>query len=150
MFFIIASGEGKMKTVHKFFQYNFNMVKVLAILKNWGPFTLIVVVIFIFSSIPKRELPDLAQADIVIKKGAHMVGYFLLALSSWYGLRWDKKKWWLAWLMAVIYACTDEFHQSFVPGRTALLSDVAIDSIAAGVAIFIKYVLTKYRFPGLN
>ena len=114
-------------------------------LKNWGPFLLIVVLIFIFSSIPKHDLPDLAQSDLMVKKGEHMLGYFLLALTFWYGLSWDKERWWLAWMVAVLYAITDEFHQSFIPGRTPLPGDVAIDSIAAGLGILVGFVMTKIK-----
>ena len=37
-------------------------------------------------------------------------------------------------LVAVLYACSDEWHQSFVPGREGRLRDVGIDSIGAVVA----------------
>ena len=124
--------------------YNYYMNRALTFLYRWGPFFLIIAVIFYFSNIPKAVMPDLQQWDFTIKKGGHMVGYASLALAGWHGLRWDKKKWWLAWLIASLYAVTDEFHQSFIPGRTALVSDVAIDSIAAAVSIFIKQVITKY------
>ena len=33
-----------------------------------------------------------------------------------------------AWLIGTAYALTDEFHQSFVPGRSCELRDVVIDS----------------------
>ena len=41
-----------------------------------------------------------------------------------------------AWFLTVSYAAIDEWHQSFQPGRTALLSDVVID--ACGAAVFSK------------
>ncbi len=43
--------------------------------------------------------------------------------------------------LTVLYACSDEWHQSFVPGRSALLSDVLIDS--AGALIPALFVLGK-------
>ncbi len=46
-----------------------------------------------------------------------MTGYGLLALSYWFGFKFDRKKGWLVWLMALLYAASDEFHQSFTPGR---------------------------------
>ena len=33
--------------------------------------------------------------------------------------------------MTVFYACSDEFHQLFIPGRAGLVSDVLVDSIGA-------------------
>jgi VanZ family protein len=36
-------------------------------------------------------------------------------------------------LIAVIYAATDEFHQSFSPGRHPRATDVLIDSLGAAI-----------------
>jgi VanZ family protein len=123
------------------------MSKVFSVIKLWGPFFLIIFLIFIFSSIPERNLPELGlgQGDLLFRKGGHMVGYCLLALTFWYGMRWDRKRWWFAWMVAVLYAFADEFHQSFVPGRTPLLGDVAIDSVAAGLGLFFRYVMMKFK-----
>jgi len=121
------------------------MGKKLIVLNRWGPFLLIIVLIFIFSSIPKYRLPDLAQNDFTLKKGGHILGYCLIALTFWYGFKWEKKRWWLVWIVAVLYAISDELHQSFVPGRTPSLEDVAIDSFAAGLGLLIGYVMVKFK-----
>ena len=55
-----------------------------------------------------------------------MTGYGLLAGAYWYGLGFDRKKSWLAWLLAVLYAATDELHQSFTPGRHPSPVDVLL------------------------
>ena len=68
-----------------------------------------------------------------------MLGYALLSLSYWHGLNWDKKRGWWAWIFAVIYAVTDEFHQSFVPGRHPSAFDVILfDATGAAIALWIK------------
>ena len=36
-------------------------------------------------------------------------------------------------VIAGLYAVSDEFHQSFIPGRTPLISDVAIDTLGAAL-----------------
>ena len=36
-----------------------------------------------------------------------------------------------AWLVATLYAMTDEWHQSFVPGRGPAIHDVILDSSGA-------------------
>ena len=100
-------------------------------------------VIFAFSSIPSKMMPKFPWDDLIVKKGGHMLGYGLLALSYSYGLRWDKKRLCLAWLLAILFAITDEFHQSFVPGRNPSIVDVGIDSTGAGLALFILYILLK-------
>jgi VanZ family protein len=82
------------------------------------------IVIFVFSSQPGDNLPDFYNWDYFIKKSSHMFGYGLLALSYLHLLKYDGRKYWLAWLMAVVYAATDEFHQSFVPGRGPSVIDV--------------------------
>jgi hypothetical protein len=50
-------------------------------------------------------------------------------------------------IVGSIYACTDEMHQSFIPGRNAETRDVIIDScgIFAGIVVaFILIILTRY------
>ena len=53
-----------------------------------------------------------------------MLGYGLLALAYRYGMRLQKRSCWLALLFAILYAISDEFHQSFVPGRHPSWVDV--------------------------
>jgi VanZ family protein len=76
--------------------------------------------------------------DYWIKKGSHMLGYGLLALTYWHGLGRDRKHWWLAWLLAILYAITDEFHQSFVAGRHRSSLDVILfDSTGSLIALWL-------------
>jgi VanZ family protein len=93
---------------------------------RWFPAIVVMVIIFGFSSIPSQEMPSFGLLDLVVKKGSHMLGYGLLALAFWYSLRFDKHLWWLALLLAVLYAASDEYHQSFVPGRHPSWVDVFI------------------------
>ena len=96
------------------------------------------IIIFIFSSQPSTELPNFDWADTMIKKGGHVIGYAILALSYWYAFRMRENKRWLAWLLAVLYALTDEFHQSFVPGRHSSIWDVLIfDNFGAMTSLWI-------------
>ncbi len=81
---------------------------------RWLPAVVVMAAIFGLSSIPSNEMPSFG---LVVKKGSHMLGYGLLALTYWYGLYFNKHHWRLAFLLALLYAITDELHQSFVPGR---------------------------------
>ena len=65
-----------------------------------------------------------------------MIGYALLALSYLRAFDGKIDKWKLIWLLAILYAASDEFHQSFVAGRGATLMDVGIDSIGAGLGLW--------------
>lgn len=110
---------------------------------------MMMLVIFAFSSIPSKEMPNFSWADLIVKKGGHMLGYGVLALSYSYGLKGDQKQWWLSWLLAVLFSMTDEYHQSFVPGRHPSIVDVGIDSIGAGLALSIKYIWLKRHSQGM-
>jgi len=108
------------------------------ILPRWLPALLMMLIIFLFSSQPSSELPDFNWADTIVKKGGHLVGYAILALSYWYAFRMQQDKRGLAWLLAVLYALTDEFHQSFVPGRHSTIWDVLIfDNLGAMLSLWI-------------
>jgi VanZ family protein len=110
----------------------------LSIVPRWFPALLVMLAIFSFSSRPASSLPDFLGWDYFIKKTGHMIGYGLLALSYFHLLNYNRERYWLAWLMAMLYALTDEFHQSFVPGRGASIYDVIIfDNLGAIIALWI-------------
>ena len=112
-------------------------------LRCWWPAVVMMLVIFAFSSIPSRELPNFSWADLFVKKGGHMLGYALLALAYARALGWDRKRWWLPWVLAILFAATDEFHQSFVPGRHPSPVDVGIDAAGGGLGLLAWYGLIK-------
>jgi VanZ family protein len=47
----------------------------------------------------------------------------------------------LAWVLAVAYGLTDEFHQSFVPDRNGRLDDVVTDAIGAAVGVVVAWLV---------
>ena len=111
---------------------------------RWIPALLVMGVIFWFSSQPGDALPDFDWADRIIKKGGHMLGYGLLAFWVWYVLGLNPKKRWLAWLFAVLYAATDEFHQSFVPYRGPSVWDVLVfDNVGALLSLWVMERFTR-------
>ncbi len=66
--------------------------------------------------------------DAIFKKSAHAVAYGILWWMWW---RASGRRSGLALLMTVLYAFSDEWHQSFVPGRHAQLFDVGVDTFGA-------------------
>jgi VanZ family protein len=113
------------------------MSKTLQIVLRWLPALLVMLMIFLFSARPSSDLPDFGWADRIIKKTGHIIGYALLALSYWQVFQFKRGKQWLAWAFAILYAVTDEFHQSFVPGRGASVWDVVIfDNLGALVSLY--------------
>jgi VanZ family protein len=105
-------------------------------------------IIFSLSSIPSQTLPDFGSHDLLVKKFGHAAGYALLASSFRWGLgRYELKTIALAWLLAVVYAASDELHQAFVPGRMASLVDVGIDAGGAVIGLLPSLYLWL-RTPG--
>jgi VanZ family protein len=120
------------------------MCKTNHILPRWLPALMMMLIIFSFSSQPSSDLPNFNWADEIVKKGGHIVGYAMLALSYWYALRMQSGQRWLAWLLSVLYALTDELHQSFVPGRYASIWDVLIfDNFGVVISLWLPSVPTK-------
>jgi VanZ family protein len=88
-------------------------------------------------------LPGASDATLVflhyfIRKCGHFAEYFVLSLLILRAIRAGRSGSRFGWAVAAIalvagYASLDEFHQSFVPGRTAAVSDVLLDT-AGGVA----------------
>jgi hypothetical protein len=82
-------------------------------------------VIFAFSARPGSGGRDLGWAFVA--KGAHLFEYGVLFLLARRVLPGDGK----ALLFCLAYAASDEWHQSFVPGRGPSPVDVLIDGLGA-------------------
>jgi VanZ family protein len=94
--------------------------------------------IFIFSSLPTSRVPDFGEWDLLIKKGGHALGFGMLGLTYAYALpaRLSRgQRWILSLFMVVLFALSDEFHQSFVEGRNSSLVDVLIDTTGAVIML---------------
>lgn len=130
------------------------------LIRLWGPAIVVMAVIFLLSATPSSELPNFGENDTLVKKGAHMLGYALLTLSYVRGvsriLAEGKQTWKVVLLalgLAALYAVSDEYHQSFVPGRHSRWADVGIDAIGGTVGLILWGLLpglrraTAFRLP---
>lgn len=84
------------------------------------------------------------QVDGVVRTCAHfseyaVLGVWLTLLLNGIGLRWP----WLAWLAGAVFAVTDEWHQSYTPGRICAPEDVLVDSL--GVLLGVTLTTLIYR-----
>ena len=93
------------------------------------------------SSLPGVKL-ELSFFHNFLRQAAHFFVFFVLALLllnafRLSGLSFNSSALYTL-LIAVIYAALDEYHQSFVPGRTAELKDVFVDSlgIISGIGFY--------------
>jgi VanZ family protein len=89
----------------------------------------------------------------LIRKSAHFTEYFIFALLLFRGVRRGRAGWRWSWglsalLIAAVYACVDEFHQSFVPSRTSSPWDSLLDSVGAFVAVIFLFLWFRWRSHG--
>ena len=107
---------------------------------RWLAVLLWIVVIFLLSTehFSARHTPVASDMlRFLIRKAAHWSEYFILAFLLMRALSANsdeteaKRQVVLSVLVAVVYAVTDEWHQSFVPSREAKLTDVGIDALGA-------------------
>jgi VanZ family protein len=85
----------------------------------------------------------------LVRKAAHISAYFILGILLFnllkeYGLG-VKKMIFASIAIAMLYACTDEVHQVFVPGRSGEVRDVLIDTAGAAVGV-VMYAALSSRF----
>jgi VanZ family protein len=99
-------------------------------------------VIFFFSSIP--DLKSGLEYDFFLRKMAHITEYFIFTFLLYRAFKgsFEINLFRLFMYPAVIsflYAISDEFHQSFVVGRTCTIRDVLIDGVGIiGFCILIR------------
>lgn len=69
------------------------------------------------------------QVDGAVRAAAHFSEYAILGALLLLVFRCIKvRNLWLPWLTGTLYALTDEWHQSFSPGRVCDMTDVFIDA----------------------
>jgi VanZ family protein len=98
----------------------------------WLPVLAWAALIFAFSSVPSLGT-GLGGWDLVLRKLAHVAEYAVLGalLARAVGAAW------VAFALGVLYAASDEVHQSFVAGRAGRPLDVAIDAVGVGLGIVV-------------
>ena len=140
------------------------MTKLRAFLKFWLPVLLWMALIFSASSdshsyqhssrffepflhwlFPNMSSDHIEAIHHFIRKCGHLMEYAVLALLLWRALHLSKNNlpdW--SWpkvggtlLIVFLYAASDEFHQSFVPTRTARVSDLFIDTAGGTLGLLV-------------
>jgi len=106
--------------------------------------------IFFFSGIP--SLSSGLKEDFILRKTAHAGEYAVLAYLFYNVFRRRTGPVWfvilISGLCALVYAFTDEIHQTFVPGRSGNLFDVGIDSI--GITVGLLLILLVWFFKRIK
>ena len=110
------------------------MSGVARLASTWVPPLVWMAVIFAFSS--RHGGGHLPAAEVALRKLGHVAGYVVLTLLLLRAVHRAElgAAMPVAIVAALAYAVSDEWHQSFVPGRTATPRDVAIDGFGIALA----------------
>lgn len=101
-------------------------------IKYWLPVIFSSLAILFFSSLPGKNIPSLFNGQAIIFHIAeYLVWAFLLsrAIKECYSASGRIKRLLLVCFLTLVFGGGDEFYQSFIPGRTPDLLDVAIDGV---------------------
>lgn len=109
------------------------------------------------NSLTKQQIEDIVEnMTVIVRKGAHFTAYaflgLLLALLLGQYNIFGLKQLLLSVFTAFLYACSDEFHQTFVKGRSGELRDVGIDTAGAlcGALFIIAITVLIHKRRDLN
>ena len=113
-----------------------------ALLRSIAPLLLMGVIFYLSA---QSSTGEHAWWDVVLRKLGHVAGYALLTTLWWWALRGvTARPLLIAVCISFAYACTDEFHQTFVHGRTGTPVDVLIDSIGMAIAaLVIRRIISR-------
>jgi len=139
----------------------------LRIVKVWWPAVLWMLVIFMLSTeffsgsntssllqpllaalFPQLSVEHIETIHSLLRKLAHWFGYFILGLLTMRSMRaqfsFQQPERLVAYslIFAIFYAAADEWHQSFVPSRSASIFDVLLDNFGAFCGVFFYRKLT--------
>lgn len=106
--------------------------------------SIVKVVVDDYKELPaKKQMSILDKAHHIVRKTAHFVIYTMLGVCA--SCTVGKRKllsrgslWTL--VFCFLYACSDEIHQNFVPGRACMFTDVLIDTSGALLGIIVSIV----------
>jgi VanZ family protein len=115
----------------------------MAALRRFGPPVALMGLIFFLSAQPHLS-SGLGVWDLIGRKIVHATEYGLLFTLWWRALGWGAPRApLLAAAIAIGYAATDEFHQTFVAGRHGSPVDVLIDA----TGVLIAWLVLRRRGP---
>jgi hypothetical protein len=112
--------------------------------RYWLPALCWMALIFFLSSLQGSSLSDFGSFDFFVKKGAHITEYailYLLLFRALHSVMITRTAFIFSAVIGVLYAISDEYHQTFVPLREGRVRDVIIDSIG----IFLMYLFLRHR-----
>ena len=108
----------------------------MSLVKRFAPPLLLMGLIFFLSAQPDLS-SGLGNWDLFLRKAGHMAEYGLLWFLWWRALGYGHVG--PAIAITLLWAASDEYHQSFVDGRHGSPWDVAIDAVGVGLALLVAW-----------
>ncbi len=99
---------------------------------------------------PQAGDETLITFHFLLRKAGHFTEYAILALLAARAFRTStrdllRSRWfWVSLVLVIAYSLSDEFHQSFVPSRTASIYDSMIDSVG-GLTTLVLLALRRRK-----
>ena len=143
-------------------------------LSRYGPLIVWAILIFIGSSdllsashtgafltrplhwlFPNASEPTLATIHFILRKAGHFTEYAILAFLAARAFRTSlnqflRSRWfWVSLIFVIVYSLSDEFHQSFVPSRTASIYDSMIDTFG-GLTMLVFLAIRQRDGTGIG
>lgn len=122
--------------------------RILKLFNLWLPVVFWALIIFSFSAQTTPSISEVHWQDFIFKKTIHMIEYGIFA-TLWFrafkGSGIEKiRALYYSFFLASFYGASDEFHQSFTPGREPRLRDTMIDAFGAFIfLLFIEKILPR-------
>ena len=93
------------------------------------------------------DISDTEKVSFIVRKCAHVSEFFILGilvinLVSKYNV---KHIYLISFIICVLYASSDEFHQLFVPGRSGQVTDIFIDMIGVVLGLLLVFLIRCFR-----
>jgi VanZ family protein len=113
---------------------------------------------YFFRPLMRWLFPEMSEEKVelihfLVRKTAHFVEYAVLGCLAWRAVHFDPafgafspgRQLRLALLFCMLYASSDEFHQSFVPSRQAAIRDVLLDTCGSAFGLLAIRVVRRRR-----
>ena len=93
------------------------------------------------------DISDTEKVSFIVRECAHVSEFFILGilvinLVSKYNV---KHIYLISFIICVLYASSDEFHQLFVPGRSGQVTDIFIDMIGVVLGLLLVFLIRCFR-----
>ena len=117
----------------------------------WLPVLVWMVTIFLLSSRSSVQISHKDTINFLFFKTIHVIEYAILYFFAYRAVRFETQgaaypySFFLAYILCVLYASSDEIHQTMVPTREGHPRDVIIDT----VGILLSWILIRQLFPHL-